>query len=103
MGCEVRVVADGREAVTAVGNGDYHLVFMDCQMPEMDGFQATQLIRALPDHRANTPIIALTAGAMAGDREKCLEAGMDDYVPKPIRPSDLAEQVEKWVKHAESR
>jgi signal transduction histidine kinase/ligand-binding sensor domain-containing protein/CheY-like chemotaxis protein len=96
LGCDVTVVSNGRLAVEAVRAGDYQLVFMDCQMPEMDGFEATQQIRALDDHRSSTTIIAITAGAMAGDREKCLDAGMNDYVSKPIRPGELAALLNKW-------
>jgi len=99
MGLRADAVANGAEAVKALEILPYDLVLMDVQMPEMDGFEATCQIRnphsAVRNHRI--PIIALTAGAMQGDREKCLEAGMNDYVAKPISPQALAEALEKWL------
>jgi PAS domain S-box-containing protein len=84
FGCRVDVAVNGREALERVQEGSYDLVFMDCQMPEMDGYEATRRIRRMPGAGARVPIVAMTAHAMEGDREKCLEAGMDDYTPKPI-------------------
>ncbi|MGE0491985.1 MAG: response regulator [Vulcanimicrobiota bacterium] len=89
MGMTPTVVNNGREAVEAVAGGAYDVVLLDVQMPELDGFQATRLIRELEEPLARTPIVALTAHAIKGDRERCLEAGMDDYVTKPIDPDQL--------------
>ena len=96
-GHQVDVVRDGREAVAAVQAKAYDLVLMDVQMPEMDGYTATATIRALGGAFAELPILAMTAGAMKGDREKCLEAGMDDYVSKPCKPAELLLAVERWA------
>jgi CheY-like chemotaxis protein len=97
LGHRVDVVADGLEAVNALGRTAYDLVFMDCQMPGMDGFGATRAIRA---GEAGTPrripIVALTANAMQGDREQCLAAGMDDYIAKPVTKQTLATALERW-------
>jgi two-component system, sensor histidine kinase and response regulator len=99
LGCRVTVVADGWEAVNAVERGGYDLVFMDCQMPELDGFEATRIIRT--NERStdqHVPIVALTAHALADDRQKCLDAGMDDYLSKPFKPEQLYETLTRWLK-----
>jgi two-component system, sensor histidine kinase and response regulator len=92
------IVDDGKKAVAAVLSGNYDLVLMDCSMPEMDGFEATRQIRqaeaTLTNPARHTPIIALTANAINGDRERCLEAGMDDYVSKPIDPKRLISAIQ---------
>jgi signal transduction histidine kinase/CheY-like chemotaxis protein len=95
-GHQVDVVGNGVEAVAAVERVVYDLVLMDCQMPEMDGFRATQEIRRRRDGRPRLPIVAMTAGAMKGDRERCLAAGMDDYVPKPINREKLDQLFRRW-------
>ena len=98
LGCKVDVVSDGEQAAELFEKNRYHLVFMDCQMPVLDGYRATQRLREIEKRRGTrTPVVAMTAHALAGDREKCVEAGMDDYVAKPISPEVLAEVLGKWV------
>ena len=99
-GHKVTVAGNGREALEALAKGRFDVVLMDVQMPEMDGFQATAAIRAGEKGRAHLPIVAMTAHAMAGDREKCLLAGMDDYVAKPLKPVDLFLTLERAVEKA---
>jgi PAS domain S-box-containing protein len=96
LGYETQVVSNGVEALAALDDGAFDLVLMDCQMPEMDGFTAAARIRARKDRYASIPIVAMTANAMKGDREKCLGSGMDDYIAKPIDPKELAATVTKW-------
>lgn len=97
FGYRVEICPNGHEAIAALENGRFDLVLMDCQMPEMDGYEATRCIRARADAGfRNIPIIAMTANALNGDREKCLEAGMSDYVSKPIKSEDLAAVIRKW-------
>ncbi|MFO0728349.1 MAG: ATP-binding protein [Myxococcota bacterium] len=91
----VDVANDGLEAVNKVARAEYDLVFMDCQMPELDGYQATQKIRQLPGASAEVPIVALTANAMEEDRERCLAAGMNDHVAKPVTQAALSEALQK--------
>ena len=96
LGHEVEVAIDGECAVNAVSRADFDLVFMDCQMPVMDGFVATAQIRQLEGPRARVPIVAMTANAMQGDRERCLSEGMDDYISKPVRRDALVEILERF-------
>ncbi|MBN2668076.1 MAG: response regulator [Bacteroidales bacterium] len=93
------IVANGNEAIDALEHFPYDVVLMDCQMPELDGFEATKLIRANKTNLNNRdiPIIAMTAFAMKGDKEKCFLAGMDDYITKPIKPEELIKTVSKWI------
>ncbi len=94
-GFNIDVVSDGNEAVEAHRQRPYDLILMDCQMPSMDGFEASRHIRKL-----NTPqpvIIAVTANALVGERERCLDAGMDDYISKPFQAEQLVSIVKKWA------
>ncbi len=96
MGCRVDAAGNGREAVQMADRLPYDLIFMDCRMPEMDGYEASRRIRSLPGDRPRVPIVALTAHAVKGAREECLQAGMDDYVTKPVRPADLERMLVRW-------
>ena len=105
FGYYVDAVANGLEAVSALENLPYDLVLMDVQMPEMDGLEATRMIRSRASKVVNSdiPVIAMTANAMAGDREKCLNAGMNDYISKPVDPNILVEKIKTWLNHNPSR
>jgi CheY-like chemotaxis protein len=107
MGYKADVANNGLECLQALERQPYDLIFMDVQMPEMDGIEATRQIRlrqkepAQPGHfKASIAIVAMTANAMQGDREKCIAAGMDDYVAKPVRPDDIRLVVERWGSRA---
>src|SRR5260370_1753009 len=98
LGHHVTVVSNGREALSAVQAGHFDLVAMDVQMPEMDGLDATAAIRAWEKTTGtHTPIMAMTAHAMKGDRERCLAAGMDGYISKPIRTKELEEAIGQLI------
>jgi CheY-like chemotaxis protein len=94
-GYEIELVSDGNEAVEAHLGAPYDLILMDCQMPTMDGFEATRRIRSL--NMRQPVIIAVTANALVGERERCLEAGMNDYLSKPFQADQLVSMVKKWV------
>jgi signal transduction histidine kinase/CheY-like chemotaxis protein len=97
-GYEVDVAGTGIEALEALARRRYGIVIMDCHMPEMDGFEATACIRAREDPADRTPIVALTANAMQGDREKCLAAEMDDYLGKPFKREEMLGVISKWIR-----
>ena len=101
MGLEVVMATNGAEAVKILRKEDYDLVFMDIQMPEMDGYQATRVIRDSL-HKDKLIIIAMTAHAMAGDRERCLQAGMNDHIAKPLSPEELKQMVRHWLQVGET-
>lgn len=96
MTCDIAM--DGKEAVEAVGKKEYDIIFMDCQMPVMDGYEATRRIRTGEGHKRHTPIIAMTANAMQGDREKCLAAEMDEYISKPVDVALLFQLIDQYGK-----
>ena len=99
LGYKADVVADGKEAIKALELINYDLVLMDCQMPHMDGFEATSIIRDASSRVCNhqVPIVALTANAMKGDKEKCLASGMDDYLSKPVKKENMSDVLVKWL------
>jgi CheY-like chemotaxis protein len=107
LGCEVEIAANGLKALQLLSDTAFDLVFMDCQMPEKDGFETTREIRGgarVLDH--NVPIVAMTANGFAQDRDRCINSGMDDYISKPISLRVLQETVERWVpaaRHCDSR
>jgi CheY-like chemotaxis protein len=97
LGYRVDVAANGREALEVLARIHYDLVFMDCQMPEMDGFEATGVIRQREQEWGHIPIIAMTANAMAEDRACCLASGMDDYISKPVQLKDVSAMARRWL------
>ena len=98
LGLDVTVVGNGRVAVEMFQPERFGFILMDCQMPEMDGFEATRAIRAIESGSGiRTPIIAMTANALAGDRDACLAAGMDDYLAKPVKLQELEHAMNQWL------
>jgi CheY-like chemotaxis protein len=99
LGVEADAVADGTEAIRALATADYAMVFMDVQMPVLDGYDATRQIRNPQSavRRHDVPIVAMTAHAMVGDRERCLDAGMNDYISKPVSPLAIADVLDRWL------
>lgn len=96
LGFQVNVATDGAQAVSMAGSGNYAAIFMDCRLPVMDGYEATRRIRQLPGLE-QVPIIALTANALQGDRDACLQAGMNDYLAKPFKRTDLQQVLQRWL------
>jgi CheY-like chemotaxis protein/anti-sigma regulatory factor (Ser/Thr protein kinase) len=96
IGLESTLAGDGRQALAMLEQGDFDAVLMDCQMPVMDGFEATRRIRA-QSALLSLPVIAMTANVMEGDREKCIEAGMNDYIGKPVVEADLKKTLARWL------
>jgi CheY-like chemotaxis protein len=99
LGCQADAVANGREALEALAALPYDVLLLDCQMPEMDGYDAARAIRSRERSEAlgRIAILAMTASALAGDRERCLEAGMDDYIAKPVNLKDLGAVLGRLV------
>ena len=98
-GCRAQVAAEGKAALHSIKQGDYDLLLMDCEMRTMDGYEATREIRRLEQERRKPrmPIIALTAHVVHGSRERCLAAGMDDYISKPFTAEELEEMLGRWL------
>ena len=96
-GCSVETAQDGRGAITAVTAGNFDVVFLDCQMPIMDGYEATARIRQLEGDERRTPIVAMTASVMQGQRERCIASGMDDFLGKPLDLHRLQAALARWV------
>lgn len=97
MSIEVDLAENGREAVKKHQERNYDLILMDIQMPDVDGFEATRTIRSFENGKKHTPIIALTANAISGDKERCVAAGMDDYISKPIETDKLEDLLKKYL------
>lgn len=97
LGFEVDVVSDGREVLDALNNESYVMVQMACQMPGLDGWAATRELRRRENRRGHIPVIAMTAHAYATDRERCIEAGRDDYLSKPVSLRSLGAVLDRWA------
>jgi CheY-like chemotaxis protein len=98
-GHKVKVAGDGKQTISSWEKGTFDLILMDVQMPKMDGLEATRIIRSKErEKKSHTLVIAMTAHALKGDRERCLEAGMDDYIAKPLNPNDLIEIINKNIR-----
>jgi len=98
IGYDTSVAASGEAAIEAMESTCFDLVLMDCQMPGMDGYQTTAEIRRREDPRRRIPIVAMTANHVEGDQERCVAAGMDDYLTKPLRMSVLGRTLQRWIK-----
>lgn len=104
-GYQYDLAQNGQEAVDRLAEEKFNLILMDCQMPIVDGLQATTIIREKENigHLEHCPIVALTANAMAGDREKCLASGMDDFLAKPFKMEDLLQKIDEWIAQDEKK
>lgn len=99
LGCIVDLAKNGEQAILLASKNIYDIIFMDCAMPKVDGYEATKSIRVIDSNKKSpkhTPIVALTAKVMLHDKEKCLNIGMDDYIPKPIRRDIVCDMINKW-------
>ena len=103
LGIRIDLAANGREAVQMAGEFEYDIIFMDCSMPELDGYEATIILREQHRRKRRIPIVAITANAMSEDRARCLEAGMDDHLTKPVRIEDIRGALQRWVIKPEER
>jgi CheY-like chemotaxis protein len=97
LGYRADIASNGAEAISMIEQFEYDAVLMDCQMPEMDGYEATKEIRKTETSRRHLPIVAMTADALSGDRERCLAAGMDDYISKPVKLHVVAAVLGRWL------
>ena len=104
LGLSTDFASNGEQALSILKNTEFDLILMDCQMPIMDGYEASTKIRSNESDvlNHNVPIIAMTANAMKGDREKCLASGMNDYIAKPVNLEIIKKTIEPWIKQAES-
>ncbi len=98
LGCSCAIAENGQECILMLAQDDYDLILMDCMMPELDGMEATRRIRASGSHCANIPIIAFTANAMESDQQACDDAGMDDFIDKPVNLERMSELLAKWAR-----
>jgi two-component system sensor histidine kinase/response regulator len=103
LGIRIDLAANGREAVQMATEFEYDIIFMDCSMPELDGYEATAVLREQQRERRRIPIVAITANAMSEDRARCLAAGMDDHLTKPVRIEDIQGALERWVIEPDKR
>ena len=101
FGIRAEVAANGREGLEKLRAQEYDLVFVDCQMPEMNGYEATTQIRRMDNSNRQVPVVAMTAQAIDGSRERCLEHGMDDFIAKPVKLEDLKRALEVWLRPAD--
>jgi CheY-like chemotaxis protein len=97
FGCTVTTANDGEEGLAAIAASEYDLVFMDCHMPRLDGYDAVRRLRKMGGSHLNLPVVAMTANALEGEREKCLAAGMSDFLPKPVDLKQMEQMLRRWL------